>query len=150
MFHASQKHLEKGVDAFTEIKDSANIALLYCNLGKLYRIQARALAPLEKKEISFAERKCYTKVQSPILAQLDVRLFNTPLHVISQAMRNYKLALEVLERRELNSGVWDAVIWEYTCVLFTLASLLQDYAPLSIKVTDNSLTINYLFEHNFN
>merc|ERR1719378_1733463 len=48
-------------------------------------------------------------------------------------MRNYKLALEVLERRELNSGVWDAVIWEYTCVLFTLASLLQDYAPLSIK-----------------
>lgn len=65
-------------------------------------------------------------------------------------MRNYKLALEVLERRELNSGVWDAVIWEYTCVLFTLASLLQDYAPLSIKVTDNSLTVNYLFERNFN
>jgi len=110
MFHASQKHFEKGVDAFREIQNTANIALLYCNLGKLYRIQARALAPIEKKEISFAERKCYTR-----------------------AMRSYKQALEVLQSREMNAGVWDAVVWEYTCVLFTLASLLQDYAPLSIK-----------------
>ena len=52
-------------------------------------------------------------------------------------MRSYKQALEVLQSREMNAGVWDAVVWEYTCVLFTLASLLQDYAPLSIKVSDD-------------
>ena len=63
MFQTSQKHLEESISVFKEIKDSANVALLSCNLGKLYRLQAQALAPLEKKEIHFAEWKCYSKVK---------------------------------------------------------------------------------------
>ena len=42
--------------------------------------------------------------------------------------------MDILERRELNTGIWDAIVWDYTSVLFSLASLLQDFAPLSIKV----------------
>ena len=49
-------------------------------------------------------------------------------------MQCYKQAMDILERRELNTGIWDAIVWDYTSVLFSLASLLQDFAPLSIKV----------------
>ena len=62
LFQASRQHLESGVGVFRKIGDTVNIALLSCNLAKLYRLQARALAPAEKKEVSIAEWKCYSKV----------------------------------------------------------------------------------------
>lgn len=43
--------------------------------------------------------------------------------------------MHVLEERERNPAIWDIVVWDYTSVLFSLATLLQDYAPLSIKVS---------------
>lgn len=62
LFQASRQHLEEGVLVFRKIKDNLNVALLSCNLAKLHRLQARALAPVEKKETNLAEWKCYTKV----------------------------------------------------------------------------------------
>jgi hypothetical protein len=61
--------------------------------------------------------------------------FNYLFFFSLKALQCYKQALDILERRELNTGIWDAIVWDYTSVLFTLASLLQDFAPLSIKVT---------------
>lgn len=110
LYQISQQHLEEGRSVFRTINDNVNLALLSCNLAKLHRLQARALAPAEKKEASLAEWRCYSK-----------------------ALQCYKQALDALERRELNTGIWDAIIWDYTSVHFTLASLLQDFAPLSIK-----------------
>ena len=110
LFQESLKLLEEGVAAFKNINDHQNAALLLSNLGKLYRLQARTMAPVEMKEITLVEWKCYTK-----------------------ALQSYEQSLNVLVRRELYTGIWDAVVWEYTSVLFTLATLLQDYAPLSIK-----------------
>jgi hypothetical protein len=62
LFQVSQQHLEEGSFVFRKIKDNVNVALLSCNLAKLHRLQARALAPVEKKEASLAEWKCYSKV----------------------------------------------------------------------------------------
>lgn len=62
LFQVSQQHLEEGTFVFLKIKDNVNVALLSCNLAKLHRLQARALAPTEKKEASLAEWKCYSKV----------------------------------------------------------------------------------------
>ena len=55
LFQASRQHLEEGGIVFQKIKDTVNVALLSCNLAKLHRLQARALAPVEKKEASLAE-----------------------------------------------------------------------------------------------
>lgn len=63
LFQASQQHLEEGRSVFRTIKDNINVALLSCNLAKLHRLQARALAPAEKKEASLAEWRCYSKVR---------------------------------------------------------------------------------------
>lgn len=64
LFQASRQHLEEGMIIFRKIKDNVNVALLSCNLAKLHRFQARALAPEEKKEASLAEWKCYNKVRN--------------------------------------------------------------------------------------
>lgn len=52
-----------------------------------------------------------------------------------QALHCYKEALQILETRQRHVAIWDAVVWEYTSVLFQLATLLQDLAPLSVKVS---------------
>jgi hypothetical protein len=67
LFQVSQQHLEEGTFVFRKIKDNVNVALLSCNLAKLHRLQARALAPTEKKEASLAEWKCYSKVCKTII-----------------------------------------------------------------------------------
>jgi Pyruvate/2-oxoacid:ferredoxin oxidoreductase delta subunit len=62
LFQNSLKYLDEGVKTFKSIQDSSNTALLLSNLGKLYRLQAKALAPSEVKEITITEWKCYSKV----------------------------------------------------------------------------------------
>lgn len=64
LYQISQQHLEEGRSVFRTINDNVNLALLSCNLAKLHRLQARALAPAEKKEASLAEWRCYSKVRS--------------------------------------------------------------------------------------
>jgi len=76
LFHSSRQHLEEGVEVFRRIEDSANVALLSCNLAKLYRVQARALAPAEKKEVSLAEWKCYSKVSFDFFVILFLFLYS--------------------------------------------------------------------------
>lgn len=41
-----------------------------------------------------------------------------------------------LESRESHTAVWDSVNWELSTTYFTLATLLQDYAPLSRKAQE--------------
>lgn len=44
--------------------------------------------------------------------------------------------MKSLASRENHSAVWDSVIWELSTTYFTLATLLQDYAPLSRKAQE--------------
>lgn len=44
--------------------------------------------------------------------------------------------MKSLATRENHPAVWDSVNWELSTTYFTLATLLQDYAPLSRKAQE--------------
>ncbi|XP_694764.4 erythroid differentiation-related factor 1 isoform X2 [Danio rerio] len=108
---------EKGMQYFSAISDSVNTALLLCNIGRLMRICAQAHCVITSEqsrgEFSPEETLYYNK-----------------------AIDYYQRALKALGCRESHSAVWDSVNWELSTTYFTLATLLQDYAPLSRKAQE--------------
>jgi hypothetical protein len=105
----SRQHLETGIAMFQSVGDTANIALLMSNTGRLWRISGHAmgLCRSERRE-EFAELADY-----------------------KTALDQYQSALRLLGQRRTNSGVWDSVNWELCSTYYTVGSLLQDQAPLS-------------------
>lgn len=53
-----------------------------------------------------------------------------------QAIDYYHRAMRLLGGRDGHVAVWDSVNWELSTTYFTLATLLQDYAPLSRKAQE--------------
>ncbi|KAL8187207.1 UNVERIFIED_CONTAM: Erythroid differentiation- factor 1, partial [Gekko kuhli] len=107
---------EKGIQNFESIEDATNAALLLCNMGRLMRICAHAHCASGgdfKREFSPEEALYYNK-----------------------AIDYYLKALRSLGKREVHSAVWDSVNWELSTTYFTMATLLQDYAPLSRKAQE--------------
>ncbi|XP_072246949.1 erythroid differentiation-related factor 1 isoform X1 [Leuresthes tenuis] len=108
---------EKGMKDFEAIRDSTNTALLLCNTGRLMRICAQAHCSItaneSRGEFSPEEALYYNK-----------------------AIDYYLRAMKSLGSRESHSAVWDSVNWELSTTYFTLATLLQDYAPLSRKAQE--------------
>ncbi|XP_037542294.1 erythroid differentiation-related factor 1 [Nematolebias whitei] len=108
---------EKGLKDFEAIGDSTNTALLLCNTGRLMRICAQAHCTMSadesRGEFSSEEALYYNK-----------------------AIDYYLRAMKALSSRESHSAVWDSVNWELSTTYFTLATLLQDYAPLSRKAQE--------------
>ncbi|XP_035848012.1 erythroid differentiation-related factor 1 isoform X2 [Sander lucioperca] len=117
MWKKSFAFFEKGMKDFGAIGDSTNTALLLCNTGRLMRICAQAHCALSsdqsRGEFSPEEALYYNK-----------------------AIDYYLRAMKSLASRENHSAVWDSVIWELSTTYFTLATLLQDYAPLSRKAQE--------------
>ncbi|CAL8368323.1 erythroid differentiation-related factor 1 [Gadus morhua] len=105
---------EKGMQDFHAIEDQTNTALLLCNTGRLMRICAQAHCALStdqsRGEFSPEEALYYNK-----------------------AIDYYLRAMKALATRGSHPLVWDSVTWELSTTYFTLATLLQDYAPLSRK-----------------
>lgn len=54
--------------------------------------------------------------------------------------------MRLLADRESHPAVWDSVNWELSTTYFTLATLLQDYAPLSRKAQEQ-VPFNASFTH---
>ncbi|MED6293210.1 Erythroid differentiation- factor 1 [Characodon lateralis] len=108
---------EKGMKDFETIRDITNTALLLCNTGRLMRICAQAHCPVSadesRGEFSPDEALYYNK-----------------------SIDYYLQALRALGSRKSHSAVWDSVNWELSTTYFTLATLLQDYAPLSRKAQE--------------
>lgn len=108
---------EKGMKDFEAIGDNTNTALLLCNTGRLMRICAQAhcaiSADQSRGEFSPEEALYYNK-----------------------AIDYYLRAMKALASRESHPAVWDSVNWELSTTYFTLATLLQDYAPLSRKAQE--------------
>ncbi|XP_051578046.1 erythroid differentiation-related factor 1-like isoform X1 [Myxocyprinus asiaticus] len=108
---------EKGMEDFQAISDLVNTALLLCNIGRLMRICAQAHCVITSEhsrgEFSPEEALYYNK-----------------------AIDYYQRALKSLGCRDSHSAVWDSVNWELSTTYFTLATLLQDYAPLSRKAQE--------------
>lgn len=53
-----------------------------------------------------------------------------------QAVDYYLRALRSLGTRDAHPAVWDSVNWELSTTYFTMATLQQDYAPLSRKAQE--------------
>ncbi|XP_005402051.1 PREDICTED: erythroid differentiation-related factor 1 isoform X3 [Chinchilla lanigera] len=107
---------EKGIHNFESIEDATNTALLLCNTGRLMRICAQAHCGAEdefKREFSPEEGLYYNK-----------------------AVDYYLKALRLLGTRDIHPAVWDSVNWELSTTYFTMATLQQDYAPLSRKAQE--------------
>ncbi|KAM7385459.1 hypothetical protein PAMP_001542 [Pampus punctatissimus] len=117
MWKKSFAFFEKGMKDFEAIRDSTNTALLLCNTGRLMRICAQAhcavSADHSRGEFSPEEALYYNK-----------------------AIDYYLRAMKSLASRENHPAVWDSVNWELSTTYFTLATLLQDYAPLSRKAQE--------------
>nr|XP_019597768.1 PREDICTED: erythroid differentiation-related factor 1 isoform X2 [Rhinolophus sinicus] len=107
---------EKGIHNFESIDDATNAALLLCNTGRLMRICAQAHCGAGdefKREFSPEEGLYYNK-----------------------AVDYYLKALRSLGTRDIHPTVWDSVNWELSTTYFTMATLQQDYAPLSRKAQE--------------
>ncbi|EDL17767.1 erythroid differentiation-related factor 1 isoform 1 [Mus musculus] len=107
---------EKGIHNFESIDDATNAALLLCNTGRLMRVCAQAHCGAEdefKREFSPEEGLYYSK-----------------------AVDYYLKALRSLGTRDMHPIVWDSVNWELSTTYFTMATLQQDYAPLSRKAQE--------------
>ncbi|XP_058882199.1 erythroid differentiation-related factor 1 isoform X3 [Acipenser ruthenus] len=108
---------EKGIKDFEAIGDATNTALLLCNTGRLMRICAQAHcamgSDLKRGEFSPEEALYYNK-----------------------AIDYYLKAMRSLVKREMHPAVWDSVNWELSTTYFTLATMQQDYAPLSRKAQE--------------
>ncbi|XP_029376713.1 erythroid differentiation-related factor 1 isoform X2 [Echeneis naucrates] len=117
LWKKSFSFFEKGMRDFEAIEDNTNTALLLCNTGRLMRICAQAhcamSADQSRGEFSPEEALYYNK-----------------------AIDYYLRAMKSLVSRESHPAVWDSVNWELSTTYFTLATLLQDYAPLSRKAQE--------------
>lgn len=114
LWKKSFSNFESGIRTFDVLDDSANKALLLSNLGRLMRLCSQAVGGVQSKltgrrgEFSQEERGYFNK-----------------------AFEFYNRALRCLAERKKNPEVWDTVTWELSGSYFTMATLLQDYAPLS-------------------
>uniref|UniRef100_A0A3B3D8N9 Erythroid differentiation regulatory factor 1 n=1 Tax=Oryzias melastigma TaxID=30732 RepID=A0A3B3D8N9_ORYME len=117
LWKKSFSFFEKGIGDFEAIGDKTNTALLLCNTGRLMRICAQAhctvMADESRGEFSPEEALYYNK-----------------------AIDYYLSAMRSLGSREIHPAVWDSVNWELSTTYFTLATLLQDFAPLSRKAQE--------------
>ncbi|XP_074088294.1 erythroid differentiation-related factor 1 isoform X4 [Macrotis lagotis] len=112
---------EKGILNFESINDATNAALLLCNTGRLMRICSQAHGAIAtaaggedaRREFSPEEALYYNK-----------------------AIDYYLKALQSLGTRDVHPAVWDSVNWELSTTYFTMATLQQDYAPLSRKAQE--------------
>ncbi len=123
----SRSFLDEGLSCFEATGDSANLALLLSNSGRLCRLYAFAHGEAEQEGGGGGGM---TKVE---VAQYR------------QAISHYERALAALRsggrrgRRKSDSSassILDTVNWEYSTTLYTLATQLQDYGG----PPDSSLT----------
>lgn len=99
----AEPYLKRGLEIFEKVKDDANIALLYTNMGHLHRLLAHANTPSERGELTVQEKLHYNK-----------------------SFVNYKKALQVLGERKYNPAIWDAVTWELSTALFTMGCIMHE------------------------
>ncbi|CAF0938718.1 unnamed protein product [Adineta ricciae] len=116
-FRKSFESFDASIQAFEKINDLSNIALLHSNLGRLMRYYAQFYAPVVngvRQEFSQQERQSYQK-----------------------AFDYYLEGLKLVENRPDLIEVYRTLSWELSNSYFTMATSLQDYAPLSSTSQDD-------------
>ena len=111
LFRKSFENFDAGIQAFEKLHDVSNVALLHSNLGRLMRYYAEFYTPIidgVRQEFSPQERQSYQK-----------------------AFDYYLRGLKLVEHRADLFDVYRTLSWELSNSYFHMATLLQDYAPLS-------------------
>lgn len=108
----AEPYLKRGLEVFEIVKDDANMALLYTNMGHLHRLLAHANTPSKRGELTVQEKLHYNK-----------------------SFVNYKKALQVLGERKYSPAIWDAVTWELSTALFTMGCIMHEHpSPSMVKM----------------
>ncbi|CAM4821998.1 unnamed protein product [Rotaria magnacalcarata] len=116
-FRKCFESFDAGIQAFEKINDVSNIALTYSNLGRLMRYYAQFYAPVVngvRQEFSQQERQSYQK-----------------------AFDYYLKGLKLVENRADLHEVYRTLSWELSNTYFTMATALQDFAPLMTMSQDD-------------
>jgi hypothetical protein len=108
--------LEEGVSVFSSIGDDMNVAMLLSNKGRLLRLLAQCVVfssnnSDRQREFTQEERNYY-----------------------HQAADSYKMALNLLSTKKdepMVNNLLMSMSWDLSSVYFTMATLLQDYSPIS-------------------
>ncbi|KAK9743775.1 hypothetical protein QE152_g8325 [Popillia japonica] len=109
----AETYLKQGLDIFEKVKDDANTALLYTNMGHLHRLLAHISIPTGRGELTSKEKYYYNK-----------------------SFEFYKKALQVLGERKHSPNIWDAVKWELSTALFTMGCTLHENPPSDVNITE--------------
>ncbi|KAI4459895.1 erythroid differentiation-related factor 1 [Holotrichia oblita] len=109
----AETYLKQGLDIFEKVKDDANTALLYTNMGHLHRLLAHISIPTGRGELTSKEKYYYNK-----------------------SFEFYKKALQVLGERKHSPNIWDAVKWELSTALFTMGCTLHENPPSDVNIAE--------------
>lgn len=113
MCKKAEPFLIRGLIVFKKVKDQANTALLYSNMGHLHRLLAHANMPDLRGELTEKERTHYNK-----------------------AIVNYKKALQVLAERQYCPAIWDLVTWDLSTALFNMGTIMHENpSPCLVSLT---------------
>ncbi|RWS30809.1 erythroid differentiation-related factor 1-like protein [Leptotrombidium deliense] len=115
----SLAYLEKGMQAFDSIQDTINSIFIYSNTGKLMRVCAHIFAPFDSQnrrlEFNPKEKHFYAKA---------ISYYETAMNRLVSVRSSKDLMF-------CYDDIWDQLNWDLCTTLFTMGSLLQDFAPLS-------------------
>ncbi|CAF3354797.1 unnamed protein product, partial [Rotaria socialis] len=116
-FRKSFESFDAGIQAFEKINDKSNIALLHSKLGRLMSYYAQFYAPVVngvRQEFYQQKRQSYQK-----------------------AFDYFHRGLKLIENRPDLSDIYRTLSWELSNTYFTMATSLQDYAPLITMSQDD-------------
>ncbi|KAK3590013.1 hypothetical protein CHS0354_041036 [Potamilus streckersoni] len=115
LWRKSSNMIQQGIHTFEIAADVVNQALLHSNMGRLMRLCAQTFTKInhrkEKPEFSNQER-----------------------YYFQHAKESYMKALSLLksDHSQLYAEIADSVSWELSTTYFNMATLMQDYAPLTV------------------
>ncbi|KAL3280357.1 hypothetical protein HHI36_017846 [Cryptolaemus montrouzieri] len=112
----AEMYLARGLEVFEKVKDEANIALLYTNIGHMHRLLGYAWTPETREELTQREKFHFNK-----------------------SFLNYKKALQVLGNRQCNPGIWDSVTWELSTAMFNMATIMHEHPPANIPLAEKEV-----------
>ncbi|XP_050543387.1 erythroid differentiation-related factor 1 isoform X2 [Daktulosphaira vitifoliae] len=104
LLHQSENYLSMGINKFESSDDHINLALLYSNMGRLFRHVAYYSS-------------LYTNSYGDLVKNKDFT---------NQAVESYTKALAVLGNRRYNPQLWDMVSWDLSTTVYNLAIQSQD------------------------
>ncbi|KAL3863890.1 hypothetical protein ACJMK2_005617 [Sinanodonta woodiana] len=114
LWKKSSNMIQQGILTFERAADVVNQALLHCNMGRLMRL-------------------CALTITSISHCESNPEFSNQERHYFQQAKESYQRALSLLKSDHSQScgEIADSVNWELSTTYFNMATLMQDYAPLT-------------------